>query len=246
MPRNVLVFGATSAIAHAIGRRYAKERANFVLVARDPIKLAANAADLSVRGAAKAIALTADLNDFAEHQDLTSRAVSELGSLDVVLIAHGTLPDQERCENNIDEMRMAINTNLLSVMSLATIAAAQMGKQQRGSLVVLCSVAGDRGKRSNYVYGAAKGGVAVFLDGLRARLWSRHVHVLTVKPGLVDTPMTARFPKGILWATPEQVAKAVYRAVEQRRSVIYTPWFWRPIMFVIRLLPNAIFDRLNI
>jgi short-subunit dehydrogenase len=121
-----------------------------------------------------------------------------------------------------------------------------MEKQQGGSLVVLGSVAGDRGKRSNYIYGAAKAGVAVFLDGLRARLGPHEVHVLTVKPGFVDTPMTAKFTKGVLWATPEHVANAVCRAVEQRRSVIYTPWFWRPIMFVIRALPNAILGRLNI
>jgi len=244
--RNILVFGATSAIAHAIGRRYAKEGANFVLVARNQIKLDANAADLSVRGVAKAITLAADLNTFAEHQDLIGRAAAELGSLDIVLIAHGTLPDQERCEKSSDEMRLAIETNLFSVVSLATIAASHMEEQRRGSLVVLGSVAGDRGRRSNYVYGAAKAGVAVFLDGLRARLGSDEVHVLTVKPGFVDTPMTARFKKGILWATPEQVANAVCQAVEQRKSVIYTPWFWRPIMFVIRALPSAVLARLNI
>ncbi len=163
-----------------------------------------------------------------------------------MLIAHGTLPDQKSCEKSIDEMRLAIETNLFSVMSLATIAASRMEEQERGSLVVLGSVAGDRGRRSNYVYGAAKAGVAVFLDGLRARLGSEKVQVLTVKPGFVDTPMTARFKKGVLWATPEQVAKAVCRAIEQRRSVIYTPWFWRPIMFAIRALPSAILARLNI
>jgi decaprenylphospho-beta-D-erythro-pentofuranosid-2-ulose 2-reductase len=246
MPRNVLVFGATSAIAHAIGRRYAKEGANFVLVARDAAKLDANAADLSVRGAAKAIAFVADLNDVSTHHDLISRAASELGSLDIVLIAHGTLPDQARCENDVGELRLAIDTNLFSVISLAMIAAPQMEKQRRGSLVVLGSVAGDRGKRSNYVYGAAKAGVAVFLDGLRARLGAHGVHVLTVKPGFVDTPMTAAFKKGLLWATPEQVATAVCGAVQLHRSEIYTPWFWRPIMFVIRALPGAILRRLNL
>ncbi len=246
MPRNILVFGATSAIAHAIGRRYAREGANFVLVARNQIKLDANAADLSVRGAAKAITLAADLNIFAAHSDLIGRAAAELGSLDIVLIAHGTLPEQESCEESIDEMRLAIETNLFSVMSLAMIAASRMEKQERGCLVVLGSVAGDRGKRSNYVYGAAKAGVAVFLDGLRARLGPDDVHVLTVKPGFVDTPMTARFEKGVLWATPEQVANAVCLAIDQRRSVIYTPWFWRPIMFIIRALPNAVFGRLKI
>jgi decaprenylphospho-beta-D-erythro-pentofuranosid-2-ulose 2-reductase len=246
VPRNILVFGATSAIAHAVGRRYAEEGASFVLIARDLAKLDANTADLSVRGAAKAIALAADLNDFAGHRALISRAVAELGSLDLVLIAQGTLPDQDRCENDVEQMRLAIDTNLFSVMSLATMAALKMAQQRQGSLVVLGSVAGDRGKRSNYVYGAAKAGVAVFLDGLRARVRDDGVHVLTVKPGFVDTPMTSGFRKGPLWVSPERVATAIRRGVERRRSVIYAPWFWRPIMFVIRALPSAILVRLKI
>lgn len=246
MPAHILIFGATSAIAHAIGRRYAARGANFVLVGRDPARVQANAADLTVRGAAKAVPVTADLNDSTQHKSLVDRAVTELGSLDIVLIAHGVLPDQQRCENDFDELRRVIDTNFTGVVSLASVVAAQLERQRHGSLVVFGSVAGDRGKRGNYAYGAAKAGVAVFLEGLHIRLHAQGVNVLTVKPGFVDTPMTTRFEKGPLWATPEQVAKAVCHAIDRRRSLIYVPWFWRPVMFVIRALPSAIFDRLQI
>ncbi len=166
------------------------------LVGRDRPKLDANASDLSVRGATKVLTLAADLNDFAGHRELIDRAVGELGRLDIVLIAHGALPDQEGCENDVAELRRAIDTNLGSVMSLCMATASRLVEQRQGSLVVLGSVAGDRGRRGNYVYGAAKAGVAVFCEGLRARLQPSGVHVLTVKPGFVDTPMTAAIRQG--------------------------------------------------
>lgn len=240
-----MVLGATSAIAHAVSRRFAEQKASFVLVARDAAKLEANAADLTVRGAAKVATRIADLNASAAHPGLIEGATSELGHIDVVLIAHGILPDQQRCEEDLVELRKAIDTNLLSVVSLAMISARELERQRQGTLVVLGSVAGDRGKRSNYVYGAAKAGIAVFLEGLRARLGVRGVHVLTVKPGFVVTPMTVQFAKGPIWATPERVAGAICRAIEQRRSVIYVPWFWRPIMLVVRVLPDFVITRLR-
>lgn len=246
MSRNVLIFGATSAIAQAIGRIYAAAGASLVLVGRDRVRLESNAADLRVRGAVKAVVIAADLSEFAQHAGLVARAGAELASLDVVLIAHGTLPDQQRCDEDATELRRAIETNFVSVVTLATVVAAALERQGRGTLVVFGSVAGDRGKRSNYAYGAAKAGVAVFLEGLGIRLRSRGVGVLTVKPGFVDTPMTAKFKKGPIWATPERVAASVCRAVEQRKSVVYVPWFWRPIMLLIRVLPSSIFTRMGL
>jgi len=245
VPKNILVFGANSAIAHAVSRRFANQGARFVLVARDAAKLEANAADLVVRGAAMVATRIADLNALAGHLLLVSEGITELGHVDIVLIAHGILPDQQRCEEDMLELRNAIDTNLLSVVSLAMITARELERQGQGTLVVLGSVAGDRGRRSNYVYGAAKAGVDVFLQGLRARLDSRGVHVLTVKPGFVATPMTAQFTKGPLWATPDRVAGAICRAIEQSRRVIYVPWFWRPIMFVVRALPDFVITRLG-
>jgi short-subunit dehydrogenase len=243
---NVLIFGATSAIAHAVARCYAARGASLALVGRNVVRLEANAADLRVRGAVKVVTIAADLTDFSRHRSLVETAIVELGGLDIVLVAHGTLPDQPRCESDLDELRRAIDTNFTSAVALASVAADALERQRRGTLVVFGSVAGDRGKRSNYVYGAAKAGVAVFLDGLRIRLRAAGVFVLTVKPGFVDTPMTASFAKSLLWATPEQVASAVCRAIDGRQRVLYVPWFWRPIMFVLRLLPGAMFDRLRI
>jgi len=242
---NVLIFGATSAIAQAVARRYADAQARFVLVARDPVKLGANAADLAARGATVAGTLVADLEDGDRHGEWFAAAVAALGTLDVVLIAHGTLPDQAQCEADAAAMRRAIDVNFVSAASLATHVAVQFERQRSGTLAVIASVAGDRGKRSNYVYGAAKAGLAVYLQGLRARLAPCGASVLTIKPGFVDTPMTAGFAKGALWATPERVAAAICRAIDARRTVIYVPWFWRPIMLAIRMIPERIFIRMR-
>ena len=243
---NVLVFGATSAIAHAIDRRYAAGAGSFFLVGRDRAKLQANAQDLRDRGATNVATTEADLTKLELHDALVGQAIAALGRLDVVIIAHGVLPDQLALERDPEQLRATVETNLTSVLSLASASARQLASQRAGSLVVMGSVAGDRGKLSNYVYGAAKAGIAVFLDGLRARLRPQGVHVLTVKPGFVDTPMTARFKKGFLWATPDRVAAAVCAAIDRRRSVIYVPWFWRPVMLVIRALPRPLFERLGL
>jgi len=246
MREAILVFGATSAIAHAINRLYAGQSATFVLVGRDEEKLIANAKDLRARGAAKVVTLTADFIDLGQHAHLVAAAMAELERLDVVVIAHGMLPAQAGWETDPEQLRVAIDTNFTSVASLANAASRPLAAQRSGSLVVIGSVAGDRGRVANYLYGGAKAGIAVFLQGLRARLRPQGVHVLTVKPGLVDTPMTAGFSKGLLWAAPERVAAATRAAIAHRRDVVYIPWFWRPIMAVIRALPSAILERLKI
>jgi len=242
---NILVFGATSAIAQAVARRYADSQARFVLVARDSTKLAATAADLAARGGNVASTLIADLEDGDRHGEWVAAAVAALGTLDVVLIAHGTLPDQAQCEADAAAMRRAFDVNFVSAASLAAHVALQLERQRSGTLAVIASVAGDRGKRSNYVYGAAKAGLAVYLQGLRARLAPCGASVLTIKPGFVDTPMTAAFAKGVLWATPERVAAAICKAIDARRTVIYVPWFWRPVMFAIRMIPERVFMRMR-
>jgi decaprenylphospho-beta-D-erythro-pentofuranosid-2-ulose 2-reductase len=242
----VIIFGATSAIAHAIGRRYAARGASLVLVGRDRARLEANAADLTVRGAAKAVVVEADLAEITKHRELVDRAADPLGRLDVAIIAHGVLPEQRECDESTLALCHALEVNFSSVASLASALAARLERERNGTLAVLGSVAGDRGRRGNYAYGAAKAGVAVFLEGLGMRVRPHGVRVLTVKPGFVDTPMTARFRKGLLWSTPERVARAVVRAIDRRRTVIYVPWFWRPIMLVVRVLPRAILERLPI
>ena len=136
-----------------------------------------------------------------------------------------------------------MQTNALSTISLLTIIANRFEANKDGTIAVISSVAGDRGRASNYVYGSAKACLNVYLQGLRHRLSGSGVNVLTVKPGFVDTPMTETFEKGPLWASPEQVAWDIRRAIARRRTVIYTPWFWRWIMLIIRLVPTPVFHR---
>jgi short-subunit dehydrogenase len=244
--RRILIFGATSAQAEATARLFAKDGSRFFLVARDPGKLAVVADDLRLRGAVKVAVAAADALDFERHPALVDEAFKALSGLDVVLIAHGTLPDQKSCEQSFAATRREFDINALGVMSLLIHVANRFERQGSGTIAVIGSVAGDRGRQSNYVYGAAKGAVSIFMQGLRNRLHSRRVHVLTVKPGFVDTPMTAAFPKGTLWARPQQVARGIYGAIEKKKDVVYLPWFWSPIMRVIRGLPEAVFKRLRL
>jgi short-subunit dehydrogenase len=241
---NVVIFGATSAIAQAVARRYAAKGARFFLVARNSDRLATVAADLRARGATLAESATADLADLSGHANLIARAQSALGTLDRVLIAHGTLSNQRAGETSAETMVREINLNFLSAASLATHVANVMEMQRKGSIGVIGSVAGDRGRQSNYVYGSAKAGLGAFVEGLRHRMSRHGVNVTLIKPGFVDTPMTAGLAKGgPLWATPEKVAKDITNAMEGGTPVLYTPWFWRWIMVIIRSIPDAIFRR---
>jgi short-subunit dehydrogenase len=245
--RRVLILGATSAIAEATARIYAASGNALFLVGRNEEKLTAVADDLRVRGASTVHTRVADLNDLAAHGGLLDEAERALGGLDVALVAHGTLPDQEACEASVEQAMAEIRTNALGPISLVTLLANRFEQHGRGAIGVITSVAGDRGRKSNYVYGAAKGAVSTFLEGVRHRMFRRGVSVTTIKPGFVDTPMTAAFPKGgPLWATPDRVARDIHRAIERGKPVLYTPWFWRWIMLVIRHVPGPIFNRTNL
>ncbi|MGW8193454.1 MAG: SDR family oxidoreductase [Desulforhopalus sp.] len=244
--RKIFIFGAASAIAEATARLFAADGSSFFLVARDPLKLKILADDLTIRGASQVITATADAVEFDRHQTLVAEAATALHGLDTVLIAHGTLPNQKSCEMSFDQVRQQFEINVLGVLSLLTHTANMFEQQGHGTLCVISSVAGDRGRQSNYVYGAAKGAVSIFLQGLRNRLHSSGVRVLTVKPGFVDTPMTASFAKGRLWATREQIARGIYDAVIKKKDIAYLPGFWSPIMWVIRGIPEIIFKRLQL
>lgn len=242
---NILIFGATSAIAEATAREWAKTDARFFLVGRDPDKLKAVVDDLTVRGA-KLTQQVADLADLSQHDALVAAAWQDLNPVDVVLIAQGTLPDQRACEASVEATLEAMQINALSAMSLLTLCANRLQAQGSGTLAVIGSVAGDRGRQSNYVYGAAKGMLERFCQGLRNRLYPHHVHVLLVKPGFVDTPMTRGFAKNALWAKPETVGRGIVRAVSKGKNTVYLPGFWRLIMGVIRLIPEPLFKRLKL
>lgn len=244
--RRIMIVGATAAIAQATARRFAADGCRFFLVARNGDKLAAVADDLRVRGADQVHVAVADALAYDRHAALVEEAASALQGLDVVLVAHGSLPGQSACERDVAAVRQAFEINALSVISILTHAANHFQHQGFGTLAAIGSVAGDRGRQSNTTYGAAKGALAIFMQGLRNRMHPHGVRVLTIKPGFVDTPMTAAFPKGVLWARPEQIADGIHRAMTRDRDVVYLPWFWRPIMTVLRLVPERIFKRLRL
>lgn len=244
--KNILVIGATSAIAVAAAREWAKRGCRFHLLARDSDKLTTVVDDLRVRGAAQVSQAVFQAEEFAAHGALIDGAVEALSSIDIVLLAHGTLSDQQACQADFPLAQREINNNAISYFALLELLADYMEQRRQGSIAVISSVAGDRGRQSNYIYGAAKGAVSLYVQGLRQRLHKSGVHVLTVKPGFVDTPMTREFKKGLLWAQPDAVAKTIVAAVDKRRDVLYTPWFWRYIMLIIKLIPEAVFKRLSL
>jgi hypothetical protein len=245
--KRILIIGATSAIAAACARIWAGQGASFVLVARDSEKLEQVAADLRARGAAAMTTYKMDAMDFPSHAAMLQVAVAALGQIDVALIAHGTLPNQKACEQDATLAANAYAVNATSVIALATAIANQLESQHAGTLAVISSVAGDRARASNYVYGSAKAAVSAFCEGLRLRVAKSGVHVLTIKPGFVDTPMTKgmKLP-GPLLATPDQVAADIVKAIDRRRSTLYTPMIWALIMLIIRNIPSPIFRRLNL
>lgn len=244
--KRVLIIGATSAIATEVARRHAAEQAQLVLAARNAEHLETLAADLRVRGATAVDTFVLDVNDTPRHAALLEFADSRLDGIDILLIAHGTLPDQQACEQDVALTLQEIHTNGLSVIALLTRFANYFEARQQGCLAVISSVAGDRGRQSNYVYGAAKGMVSLFAQGLRNRLADKNVCVLTIKPGFVDTPMTQNFDKGPLWVGPAVIARGICQAIDKRKDVVYLPWFWRFIMLVIRLIPERIFKHLKL
>ncbi len=244
--RRVLIIGATSAIALETARLFARDGDSLFLVSRNEEKLDAVTRDLTVRGAGKTDRFQADLNDFSLHETIIERAVESLQGLDIVLIAHGSLSDQKACEKNYRLAEEELRTNFLSVVSLLTPLANFFERQGRGCIAVISSVSGDRCKRSNYLYGTAKGAVSLFLQGLRNRLHDKGVHVLTVKPGFVDTPMTAHMDKTFLFAQPGAVAREIYRAIQKRKDIVYLPFFWRFLMAGIRHIPERYFKRMGL
>ena len=242
----VLIVGATSAIAGETAKAYASDGGRLFLTGRNAPRLASVRDDLLVRGAAQVETAELDVARIPSHRQVIDSAIAALGGLDVALIAHGTLPDQALCQQNVSETLDAIQVNFTGTVALLTLLANYFEAQHSGCIAVITSVAGDRGRQSNYVYGAAKGGVDRFLQGLRNRLFRSGVAVVTIKPGFVDTPMTAGMKKSLLFASARRVGLGIHRAIGRRRSVVYIPWFWRPIMAVIKCLPEDIFKRLQL
>ncbi len=246
-PKKYLVLGATSGIAEATCRIWAAEGANIFLVGRSADKLNAVAADLRVRGAAFVDIAVADLDDLAQHPDLMAHAITQLGGLDVAYLAFGILGDQPQAEVDAAHAEQILHTNFTAPVSMLTWLANFCVKQGHGTLAVLSSVAGDRGRKSNYVYGSSKAGLTAFVDGLRNRVDREGVHVLTIKPGPVGTAMTAGMPGAEKMADPEKVAATIAKAIAAGKGgILYVPGIWWPIMTVIKAIPDSIFKKLNL
>jgi len=242
--QRIVILGATSTMIQPLLRMMAKEGKELLLVARSQERLDAVRADLLARGAASVLTLEADLT--ASPDLVYSFAEQCFPGFDTLLLSYGTMLDQTRCQVDGEYAVRELHTNFVSAVALLTLFAKHFESRHSGTIAVITSVAGERGRRSNYVYGAAKGGLSIFLQGLRSRMHGFGVRVLTIKPGPVRTAMTAGLHLPMI-ASTESVSRDIYRALEKsHREVIYTPRRWRPVMTVIRALPEQFFKRLSI
>ncbi|MGE0632507.1 MAG: SDR family oxidoreductase [Pseudobdellovibrionaceae bacterium] len=242
--KNVLIIGATSAIATAFAKRISTYCQSIVLVGRSPDKLSSLREELEKFGSARIFSEILDFNLLVSHQSFIQRIV-ETYSIDTVLIAHGTSVNQKLAEKNFSDQIGCFEVNFLSTISLLTPIANIFETRKNGVIAVISSVAGDRGRQSNYIYGSTKSALSAYLSGLRGRLHSSKVHVLTIKPGMVKTPMTSNHKKVRLTTSPEVVARDIENAIRKRKNVIYTPAYWRFIMLALRLVPEYFFKYLK-
>jgi decaprenylphospho-beta-D-erythro-pentofuranosid-2-ulose 2-reductase len=246
--KRIVIIGATSAIAEHCARLWVRERPlEIVLFGRNQEKIDRVALDLKVRSPDTSItSITGGFLDPAQIQTMVDQIFIK-GNVDIVLVAHGSLPDQEECQQDLNLCREALDVNGISPVLFAEAFAQQMQKANSGTLAVISSVAGDRGRKSNYVYGAAKGLVTRYVQGLQHRLANTKVKVVLIKPGPTDTPMTAHLKQsGVKLAAVEHVAKEIVSGIENGQRVVYTPKIWSLIMLVIRHLPYFVFRKMDI
>ena len=244
--RRALILGARSAIARALAVRLAGDGWDLVLAARRCSRLEPLASDLRLRWQRQVDLLEFDALDLEAHAGLADRVRDGAGPFDLVVCVFGYSGDPGETRRDTEEMTATLTTNFTAAAVCLGHLANDLEARRQGGLIAVSSVAGDRGRQSNYVYGASKGGLTVFLQGLRNRLAPAGVHVMTVKPGFVDTPMTEGREGLFLVASPERVAADILRAWRRRRNVVYTPWFWRWILLLIRLVPEGLFKRLRL
>ena len=244
--RRIWILGGTSAIAQAYARHAASAGGTLVLIGRNEDRLQANAADLAARGGRSAVEVR-DLAGPIDRAAVVGELAERHGFPDEVVVAYGILGDQQRALGDLGHAQDILDVNLTSVALWLLAIATRRDPVRPLTLVIIGSVAGDRGRASNFVYGAAKGGLDRFVEGMQHAHAGTALNLVLVKPGFVDTPMTAAFDKtGPLWASPDRVARDIRRAVDRRAAVVYAPWFWRYIMMIIRLMPRFLFNRLKI
>jgi len=243
--KNILVIGATSAMAMETCKNFAANNCNFYLVSRSHENLMSISTDLVARGAKKVECASIDSADY-KTKPILEDSIKAIGEIDLLLVAHGTLGDQEQDEKDAAKAEETIQINFISAVHILTNVANYFEARKSGSICVISSVAGDRGRPSNYIYGCAKAGLSSFLQGLRARLAKSNVSVTTIKPGFVSSPMTAHLDQGPLFATSKKVGRGIYRAIQKQKDVAYLPSFWFFIMMIVIHIPERIFKKLNL
>ena len=238
----VLVLGATSAVAAEVCKLWAARGDELYLVGRQAYKLTPLVGKL---GAAVAYEVTASFDDLAANEQLVRSLIERMGRVDVALVAHGDLGDQLKSEREVAEAARIINVNFTSVVSLLVPLANHMEQQGGGKLVVISSVAGERGRPKNFTYGASKRAVTTYLQGLRSRLYGARVSVTAVKLGPTDSPMTVGHKRNALFATAPRVARDIVKAVDRGAGEVFVPWYWWGVMMVVRRVPEAVFQRVG-
>lgn len=244
--RKILIIGATSAMARAIAAAFARRGDSLYLAARDTNEVSRIAADLAVRYQVATFYGEFDIAQTASHASFVSRVTDTLGGLDGIVLAAGSMADQADAEKDFALVETMVRVNYLGAMSLLNQCAGYLQHQKSGFIIGISSVAGDRGRQSNYFYGSTKGALTLYLSGLRNGMQAAGVHVMTVKPGFVDTAMTYGIKGMFLVASPRSIGDHVVKAMEKKRNVVYLPWFWRYIMLIIRHIPEPIFKRLKL
>lgn len=242
----ILVFGANSTVAKELQKIWAQEGYELTLVGRDAEALLKIANDLKVRGAQSVSTVLKDLMEYSDADSFVHNLWNSNGGFDLVFMAHGVLGSQKEDQKSAGNTKSIIESNFLSHVSFLTPIANLMEESKRGAIAVITSVAGDRGKQSNYIYCSAKAGKIAFLSGLRNRLYPAGVVVTDIRLGFVDTKMTESFKKGALWAKPTSVARAIHSAIRTGKDVVYIPKIWILIMSLIKLIPESIFKRLKL
>lgn len=244
--KKVVILGATSGIALEVERQLACRGCELLLVARSAQRLAELRSDLMARGAQQVLTCAANLASIQQHASVFEFACHNFYDFDTVLLAYGSMHEQKDSERSIDVLVEELHVNFVSASAILTLFGADLERRHTGCLAAITSVAGDRGRRSNYVYGSAKGALSLFLQGLRSRLHPAGVRVITIKPGPVQTPMTDHLPNAARFADPEQVGRDIVHALQRRSpDVLYTPKIWRYVMAAVQQIPETIFKRLS-
>jgi decaprenylphospho-beta-D-erythro-pentofuranosid-2-ulose 2-reductase len=243
--QHIMIFGASSGIAMEFARLYAPTKARFTLIARDSDKLKDISDDLFARGAKDVAMVAYSLDSLQGSFEATRDIVRQTEAPDIVLIAHGLLETNDALLKSAKAMNRLLKVNIHSPIGMLMALEDEMAARKGGVIAVISSVAGDRGRASNFAYGSTKAAITAFVSGLRARLRPRGVHVITVKPGMVDTAMTEHLPRSPLMAHPNAVARDIVKAIIRKKAVVYTPGFWRLIMYVIVRIPENLFLRLK-